>query len=66
MYKRQVEVSLGAPTDIEAKETTVGAILAAHENKVTYINVRVPSSPTYRAIASDDVQAGTGATGSAT
>lgn len=61
-----VEVSLGAPTDIEAKETAVGAILAAHENKVTYINVRVPSSPTYRAIASDDVQAGTGATGSAT
>lgn len=59
-----VEVSLGAPTDIEAKETAVGAILAAHENKVTYINVRVPSSPTYRAISSDDVQAGTGAVGS--
>lgn len=56
-----VEVSLGAPNDIGAKESVVTQILADHPNQVTYVNVRVPSSPSYRAVGAENVQAGSGA-----
>ena len=54
-----VEISLGSASQISAKE-----ILAAHPGKVTFINVRVPSSTgsSYRSIDSEDVEAGTGVT----
>ena len=58
-----VQVSLGAATDIDAKQTAISAILAQHRDKLTYINVRTPLNPSYRAIDSEDVRAGTGATG---
>lgn len=56
-----VEVSLGNATDINTKERIITQILAEHPNQVTYINVRVPSSPSYRSISADNVVAGSGA-----
>ena len=57
-----VEVSLGSPSNIETKESVVKQILSEHPNQVTFINVRVPSSPSYRVIGSSDVQQGSGVT----
>ena len=45
-----VEVSLGSPVDIAEKEAVVRAILDEHPNDVTYVNVRLPSKPTYRKV----------------
>jgi cell division protein FtsQ len=61
-----VEVSLGSPTDISSKEEVVKSLLAEYPDELTYINVRVPSSPSYRRIDSTNVTAGTGATGGST
>ena len=58
-----MQVSLGAATDIDAKQTAILGMLAKHQDKLTYINVRTPLNPSYRAIDSDDVKAGTGAVG---
>ena len=44
-----VEVALGPPEDISYKETVVSRILSDYEN-VTYVNVRTPSSPTWRSV----------------
>lgn len=49
-----VEVSLGAPEDVAAKERVVLELLARYAGQVTYINVRSPSSPTLRALTADD------------
>ena len=58
-----VEASLGSPSDISSKEEVVKSLLAEYPDELTYINVRVPSSPSYRKIDSSNVTAGTGATG---
>ncbi|HIY51268.1 MAG TPA: FtsQ-type POTRA domain-containing protein [Candidatus Olsenella avicola] len=56
-----VEVLLGSPTDISAKEQIVTETLAEMpEGSVTYINVRVVSSPAVRPVSSDNVEAGSG------
>lgn len=56
-----VEVLLGSPTDIAAKEEIVTETLAElPEGSVTYINVRVVSSPAVRPVASDNVEPGSG------
>ena len=56
-----VEVLLGSPTDISAKEEIVTETLAElPEGSVTYINVRVVSSPAVRPVASDNVEPGSG------
>ena len=56
-----VEVLLGSPTDISAKEEIVTETLAElPEGSVTYINVRVVSSPAVRPGASDNVEPGSG------
>lgn len=59
-----VEISLGSATQVSSKEAIAKEILAAHPDKVTFINVRVPSSTgsSYRSIDSEDVEAGTGVT----
>lgn len=59
-----VEVSLGAPTDIPEKERIVQGYLDQSDGQVVRINVRVPSSPAYREIGSDNVQPGEGVDGS--
>lgn len=58
-----VEVSLGSPVDISSKEEVVKSLLAEYPDELTYVNVRVPSSPSYRKIDSSNVTAGTGAVG---
>ena len=58
-----VEISLGAPTSIEAKEAVVAEILAQHPEQVTFINVRIPSKPSYRLVGTENVEAGSGVMG---
>lgn len=58
-----VEVSLGSDTNIPTKEMVAMRVLHDYEGQVTYINVRIPSRPTYRRVASEYVTEGTGATG---
>lgn len=60
--KSGVEVSLGGPTNIDIKEAVVSQILERHPNQVTYINVRVPSQPSYRKLGVETVSPGTGVT----
>ncbi len=48
-----IKVSLGAPDDISLKEQAALGILSAYQGQVSYINVRVPSKPTYRAVSQD-------------
>lgn len=59
--KSGVEISLGSATDVSTKEEVIEQILSQYSGKLTYINVRVPSKPTYRMIDSDNVGEGTGA-----
>ena len=59
-----ITVSLGAPDDIALKEETVLGILSKYSGQVSYINVRVPSKPTYRAV-SEDAAASDGSTSTA-
>ncbi|WP_165443599.1 cell division protein FtsQ/DivIB [Olsenella sp. Marseille-P4559] len=58
-----VEVSLGSPSSISSKEEVIKSLLSEYPNELTYINVRVLSSPSYRKIDSTNATAGTGATG---
>lgn len=58
--KSGVEVSLGAPTNIDVKQQVVEQILSKHPNQVTYINVRVPSQPSYRKLGVETVSEGSG------
>ncbi len=53
-----LEISLGAPTDIAAKQTVIQELLSEYPNRLTYINVRVPSRPTYRMVEGDDQMTG--------
>lgn len=57
-----VEISLGAPTDIDIKEAVITELLAKHPNQITYINVRVPSQPSYRKLGVESVTGGSGVT----
>lgn len=58
-----VEVSFGSPTNVETKVAVANKILEEYAGQVTYVNVRVPSRPTYRRVGSTYVHEGTGATG---
>ena len=55
-----IEVSLGSASDIAAKGSIVLQLIAEHPGELTYINVRTPSSPSYRSISLSTVQPGTG------
>ena len=58
-----IEVSLGSATDIGTKGTIVLRLIDEHPGELTYVNVRMPSNPSYRSIASSTVQPGTGTAG---
>ncbi len=58
-----IEISLGSPTSIAAKETVIQQLLSKYPNRLTYINVRVPASPSYRMVETESVEGGTGAIG---
>ena len=62
LLKSGVEVSLGAPNNIDIKESVITEVLEKHPNQVTYINVRVPSQPSYRKVGISSVSSGTGVT----
>lgn len=53
-----VEVSLGSATNVDTKEAIVNEILEQYPNRVVYINVRVPSKPSYRLVNTEYVQEG--------
>ncbi len=55
-----IEVSLGDPLQISSKEAVIIELLAKHPNELTYINVRNPSKPSFRRVASGSVSKGTG------
>ena len=58
-----IEISMGSPSNIDSKEMVAQGILDEYAGQVIYINVRVPSRPTYRRVNSKYVDSGTGATG---
>ena len=58
-----VEISLGSPSSISSKEDVIKSLLSEYPDELTYINVRVPSSPSYRKLDSSNVTEGSGATG---
>lgn len=45
-----LEVSLGAPEDINSKSLALTEIMATYPGQLTYINVRVATKPTYRKV----------------
>lgn len=53
-----LEISLGQPTDINAKAQALSEILNTYAGQLTYVNVRVPSKPSYRKVSGDAVLAG--------
>lgn len=62
--KSGVEVLLGNPEDISLKERIILELLNKYLNQLTSINVRLPDRPSYKKIAGDSYNAGTGVTGS--
>ena len=58
-----VEISLGPATSVDSKESVIKEILSKYAGKLTYINVRVPSKPSYRMVSSDSVGQGSGTSG---
>lgn len=64
--KSGVEVVLGSVSNVDSKEAVIKSILEQNPDKVTYINVRVPTSPTYRKLDEGYIQQGTGAAGTST
>lgn len=43
-----VTVAFGDSSDIEVKEAVINSLLNEYEGRISYINVRVPTRPTYR------------------
>lgn len=62
VLKSGLEVSLGAPTDIPSKQAALAQIMATYPDQLTYVNVRVPSKPTYRKVSASNQSAQTAAT----
>ncbi len=56
--KNGVNVAFGDASEVAAKEAAIWGILDKFAGQVSYINVRVPSRPTYRALGADDNQTG--------
>lgn len=55
-----VDISLGTSSQIKLKEQVVTEILNKYEGKITYINARTPSRPSYRMINNASTQKGAG------
>ena len=51
VLKSGLEISLGAPTDVTAKAQALTTIIDTYGDQLTYVNVRVPSKPSYRKVA---------------
>ncbi len=55
-----VTISLGNASDVATKEAIILSLLEKYPDRLTYINVRVPSNPSYRMVGVDNVQEGSG------
>lgn len=55
-----LSISLGSASEIGTKEAIISSLIDKYPDRLTYINVRVTSSPSYRMIDSEDVQSGSG------
>lgn len=62
VLKNGLEISLGAANDISAKATALTEIMGTYGDQLTYVNVRVPSKPTYRKVADGATLSGAAAT----
>ena len=60
VLKSGVQISLGAPEEIDEKQQAIQAIMNRHKNQVTYINVRAADAPVYRKVGVTPTQAGSG------
>lgn len=60
-----IEISFGSDSSVAAKEEVASRIMNEYGGQITYINVRIPSRPTYRRVDSEYVREGSGATGNA-
>ncbi len=49
-----VTVAFGDSSDVEIKEAAINSLLSKYEGKISYINVRVPTRPTYRMVDSSE------------
>lgn len=61
-----VQISLGSASNIDSKETVINQVLAEYSGQITFLNVRVPSKPSYRGLSGEDLVSGTGANGTST
>ncbi len=48
-----VTVAFGDSSDAELKEAAINSLLSQYQGKIAYINVRVPTRPTYRMLDDD-------------
>ena len=62
VLKSGLEVSLGAANDVSAKAQALSEIMANYGDQLTYVNVRVPSKPTYRKVADGTTLSGAAST----
>lgn len=62
VLKSGLEISLGAASDVSAKSQALTEIIATYGDQLTYVNVRVPSKPTYRKVADGAKLSGAAAT----
>ncbi len=52
--KNGITVAWGDPDETELKEAAVWALLDEYQGKISYINVRIASRPTYRTLQEDE------------
>ena len=48
--KNGITVAFGDSSNIQLKEAAINELLSQYAGKISYINVRVPASPTYRTL----------------
>lgn len=51
-----VTVAFGDSSDAELKEAAINSLLSQYQGKIAYINVRVPTRPTYRMIDNNSAE----------
>lgn len=55
VLKSGLEIALGSPTDIASKQAALSQIMNQYPGQLTYVNVRVPSKPSYRKVSAGSV-----------
>ena len=55
VLKSGLEIALGGPTDVASKQAALTQIMNQYPGQLTYVNVRVPSKPSYRKVSAGSV-----------